>query len=173
MKRIVMAIAATAAVVPAALGLLGNESFAQSLPTAVPASVQLVSACRARRRGRPTTTAATGPPAPPSRGRPRRPAAHLHLIEHERLVLEHDRIVVEHLVPVILERLDYAFVLLHLRRLGRLRRQLGLGLWLRLGRQLGLGFGFLGQAAMMVLATTPVTTAAPVATAPTTERCER
>ncbi|HPZ70141.1 MAG TPA: hypothetical protein PL150_14830, partial [Dermatophilaceae bacterium] len=43
MKRIVMAIAATAAVVPAALGLLGNESFAQSLPTAVPASVQLVS----------------------------------------------------------------------------------------------------------------------------------
>jgi hypothetical protein len=161
MKRIVMAIAATAAVVPAALGLLGNESFAQSLPTAVPASVQLVSSSSSTPAGTADDNGGDRTTPPPGaehgethRRAGRRPAAHVHLIEHERLVLEHDRIVVEHLVPVILERL-HQLVLLHLRRLGQLRRQLGLrlgrqlglwlGLWLRLGRQLGLGFGFLGR----------------------------
>ena len=103
MKRIVMAIAATAAVVPAALGLLGNESFAQSLPTAVPASVQLVSsssstpAGTADDNGGDRTTRTAEPGDDHGGDRTTRTA------------------------------------------------ELWLGLWLRLGRQLGLGFGFLGR----------------------------
>ena len=43
MRRLTLALAAVAALVPATLGLIGNSSFAQSVPTRVPASAQVVS----------------------------------------------------------------------------------------------------------------------------------
>ncbi|MDT4997282.1 MAG: hypothetical protein QOD45_1350, partial [Pseudonocardiales bacterium] len=42
MKRFIWALAAAGALVPAALGLLGNHSLAQSVPVPVPSSVELV-----------------------------------------------------------------------------------------------------------------------------------
>jgi hypothetical protein len=42
MRRLTLAFAAVAALVPATLGLIGNSSFAQTVPTRVPASAQLV-----------------------------------------------------------------------------------------------------------------------------------
>ena len=42
MRRLTIAAAAVAALVPATLGLVGNSSFAQSVPARVPASAQIV-----------------------------------------------------------------------------------------------------------------------------------
>ena len=42
MRRLTIAAAAVAALVPATLGLVGNSSFAQSVPARVPASAQVV-----------------------------------------------------------------------------------------------------------------------------------
>src|SRR4051794_8684704 len=42
MRRLTLAFAAVAALVPATLGLIGNSSFAQTVPTRVPASAQVV-----------------------------------------------------------------------------------------------------------------------------------
>ena len=42
MRRLTIAAAAVAALVPAVLGLVGNSSFAQSVPARVPASAQVV-----------------------------------------------------------------------------------------------------------------------------------
>ena len=42
MRRLTLAAAAVAALVPATLGLVGNSSFAQSVPARVPASAQLL-----------------------------------------------------------------------------------------------------------------------------------
>ncbi|NUR15671.1 MAG: hypothetical protein HOQ13_05085, partial [Dermatophilaceae bacterium] len=42
MRRLTVAAVAVAALVPAALGLIGNRSFAQSIPTHVPPSAQVV-----------------------------------------------------------------------------------------------------------------------------------
>ncbi|MGO4600952.1 hypothetical protein [Terrabacter sp. 2YAF2] len=42
MRRLTIAAAAVAALVPAILGLVGNSSFAQSVPARVPASAQVV-----------------------------------------------------------------------------------------------------------------------------------
>jgi len=44
MRRLTIAAAAVAALVPAVLGLVGNSSFAQSVPARVPASAQVVPA---------------------------------------------------------------------------------------------------------------------------------
>jgi hypothetical protein len=59
MRRLTLLAAATAALVPATLGLLGNESFAQDVPTRVPAQVQIVS----RSVASPTTSASMTDPA--------------------------------------------------------------------------------------------------------------
>ena len=42
MKRIILAAAALLAVVPASLGLLGNASFAQSVPVSVPSQATVL-----------------------------------------------------------------------------------------------------------------------------------
>ena len=42
MRRLTVAAVAVAALVPATLGLVGNSSFAQSIPTYVPPSAELV-----------------------------------------------------------------------------------------------------------------------------------
>ncbi len=44
MRRLTIALAAAAAFVPAVLGLVGNSSFAETVPTPVPPSAQVVRA---------------------------------------------------------------------------------------------------------------------------------
>ncbi|HET7400039.1 MAG TPA: hypothetical protein VFJ94_16100 [Intrasporangium sp.] len=41
-RRLILVLAAAGAVIPAALGLLGNASFAESVPTRAPAAAQVV-----------------------------------------------------------------------------------------------------------------------------------
>ncbi len=49
MRRLSLSVAAVAALVPATLGLLGNSSFAESVPARVPAAAQVVGADGPRR----------------------------------------------------------------------------------------------------------------------------
>ena len=54
MRRLTLALAAVAALVPATLGLIGNSSFAQTVPTRVPASAQVVTSSDDTPTGTPT-----------------------------------------------------------------------------------------------------------------------
>ena len=62
MKRIIITGAALLAAIPASLGLMGNASFAQSVPVRVPSQATLVGGPRAGTPRLATTRAALRPP---------------------------------------------------------------------------------------------------------------
>ena len=61
MRRLTLAAAAVAALVPATLGLVGNSSFSQSVPARVPASAQVIPAAGDDHAGTPGSAQTSTP----------------------------------------------------------------------------------------------------------------